>query len=160
MCGIAGFVGTGTRDTLEAMTRRLAHRGPDGEGLWVSEPNRVYFGHRILAIVDLANGQQPMLTADEKIAITFNGEIYNHRELRRELEQAGHRFCTDHSDTEVLLYAYRQWGPSMLGRVNGMWAFAIYDANRQQVFFSRDTGSARSRCFTISTAPRWFLPPN
>jgi asparagine synthase (glutamine-hydrolysing) len=138
MCGIAGFVGSGTRDVLETMTCRLAHRGPDGEGLWISEPNRVFLGHRILAIVDLANGQQPMLTADEKLAITFNGEIYNHRELRRELEQAGHRFQTDHSDTEVLLYAYRQWGHQMLSRLNGMWAFAIYDSDRQQVFFSRD----------------------
>jgi asparagine synthase (glutamine-hydrolysing) len=138
MCGIAGFIGSGSRDVLETMTRRLAHRGPDGEGLWVDEHNRVYLGHRILAIVDLANGQQPMLTADGKLAITFNGEIYNHRELRRELEQAGHQFRTDHSDTEVLLYGYREWGPKMLARLNGMWAFAIYDLDHKQVFLSRD----------------------
>jgi asparagine synthase (glutamine-hydrolysing) len=141
MCGIAGFVGSGTsgtRGTLEAMTRRLSHRGPDGEGLWVDEPHRVFLGHRILAIVDLANGQQPMLTADGKLAITYNGEIYNHKELRRELEAAGHQFQTDHSDTEVLLYAYRQWGPKMLPRLNGMWAFAIYDAANQVLFLSRD----------------------
>jgi asparagine synthase (glutamine-hydrolysing) len=138
MCGIAGFVGAGTRDTLEIMTRRLSHRGPDGEGLWIDERDRVFFGHRILAIVDLANGQQPMLTADGQLAITYNGEIYNHRDLRRELEQSGHRFRTDHCDTEVLLYAYRQWGPQMLTRLNGMWAFAIYDAGRQELFISRD----------------------
>jgi asparagine synthase (glutamine-hydrolysing) len=120
------------------MTRRLAHRGPDGEGFWIDQPHRVHLGHRILAIVDLANGRQPMLTADSKLAITFNGEIYNHRELRRELELAGHQFRTDHSDTEVLLYAYRQWGPKMLSRLNGMWAFAIYDSDRREVFLSRD----------------------
>jgi asparagine synthase (glutamine-hydrolysing) len=138
MCGIAGFVGTGSRDVLEAMTRRLSHRGPDGEGLWVEEPHRVFLGHRILAIVDLANGQQPMLTADGKLAITYNGEIYNHRDLRQELEAEGHQFQTDHSDTEVLLYAYRQWGPKMLSRLNGMWAFAIYDAANHVLFLSRD----------------------
>ncbi|HXM01160.1 MAG TPA: asparagine synthase (glutamine-hydrolyzing) [Chthoniobacterales bacterium] len=138
MCGIAGFVGSGSRDVLAKMTSRLAHRGPDGEGLWVDEAHRVFLGHRILAIVDLANGQQPMLTADSQLAITFNGEIYNHRDLRQELEAAGHQFHTDHSDTEVLLYAYRQWGPKMLPRLNGMWAFAIYDAANQSVFLSRD----------------------
>jgi asparagine synthase (glutamine-hydrolysing) len=138
MCGIAGFVGTGERDILARMTMRLGHRGPDGEGLWIDESRRVFLGHRILAIVDLANGQQPMLTEDGLLAITYNGEIYNHRDLRRELETAGHRFRTDHSDTEVLLYAYRQWGPQMLTRLNGMWAFAIYDAGRQELFLSRD----------------------
>ena len=138
MCGIAGFIGTGERDTLARMTVRLGHRGPDGEGLWIDESRRVFLGHRILAIVDLANGQQPMLTEDGLLAITYNGEIYNHRDLRRELETAGHRFRTDHSDTEVLLYAYRQWGPQMLTRLNGMWAFAIYDAGRQELFLSRD----------------------
>jgi len=138
MCGIAGFVGNGSRDVLEAMTRRLSYRGPDGEGLWTNEPHRVFFGHRILAIVDLANGQQPMSTADGQLTITYNGEIYNHRDLRRELETAGHQFRTDHCDTEVLLYAYRQWGPQMLSRLNGMWALAIYDSSRQELFLSRD----------------------
>jgi asparagine synthase (glutamine-hydrolysing) len=138
MCGIAGFVGVGQRDILQRMTARLGHRGPDGEGHWNDDKHFVFLGHRILAIVDLANGQQPMLTADGQLAITYNGEIYNHRDLRRELEQSGHRFRTDHCDTEVLLYAYRQWGPQMLTRFNGMWAFAIYDASRQELFVSRD----------------------
>ena len=138
MCGIAGFAGAGSRDVLAQMTGRLAHRGPDGEGLWIDESHRVFLGHRILAIVDLANGQQPMLTADRQLAITYNGEIYNHRELRRELEAAGHRFQTDHSDTEVLLYGYREWGSQMLSRLNGMWAFAIYDARLHTLFLSRD----------------------
>jgi asparagine synthase (glutamine-hydrolysing) len=138
MCGIAGFVGSGSRDVLAKMTSRLAHRGPDGEGLWVDEPHRVFLGHRSLAIVDLANGQQPMLTADGQMVVTFNGEIYNHRGLRQELEAEGHQFQTDHSDTEVLLYAYRHWGAKMLSRLNGMWAFAIYDAANQVLFLSRD----------------------
>src|ERR1700752_1507400 len=119
------------------MTSRLAHRGPDGEGLWVDEPHRVFLGHRILAIVDLANGQQPMSTADGQLVITFNGEIYNHRELRQELEAAGPRFQTDHSDTQGLLFSYPQWGPKMPSRLNGMWAFAIYDIANQSVFLSR-----------------------
>ena len=101
MCGIAGFVGEGNRDDLVRMTTRVSHRGPDGEGFWTGD--QIFFGHRRLSIVDLAGGTQPMRTADDALVITFNGEIYNHGELRRELEKAGHRFQTDHSDTEVLL---------------------------------------------------------
>src|SRR5215471_8117527 len=102
MCGIAGFIGRGERLDLERMIDLLAHRGPDGAGVWTDQP--VFFGHRRLSIVDLAAGAQPMTTLDDDLVITFNGEIYNHVELRKQLEQLGHRFKTDHSDTEVLLY--------------------------------------------------------
>ena len=120
------------------MIEALVHRGPDGEGRWIDDRAGVYFGHRRLSIVDLVSGAQPMTTADEQLTVTFNGEIYNHAELRRELERLGHRFKTDHSDTEVLLHGYRQWGVDLLDRLNGMWAFAIYDRAKQEIFLSRD----------------------
>src|SRR5262249_29691441 len=95
MCGIAGFIGTGERLDLERMIDALAHRGPDGAGIWIDQ--QVFFGHRRLSILDLTGGAQPMITADQRLVVTFNGEIYNHAELRKELEKLGHRFQTDHS---------------------------------------------------------------
>ena len=136
MCGIAGFMGRGQRSDLESMIDALAHRGPDGAGTWIAQP--VFFGHRRLSIVDLATGSQPMTTLDGQLVITFNGEIYNHAVLRKELERLGHCFKTDHSDTEVLLYGYREWGEDLLHKLNGMWAFAIYDRVKNEVFLSRD----------------------
>jgi len=136
MCGIAGFVGSGTRDDLLRMTRCLADRGPDDEGFW--EGDGVYLGHRRLSILDLEGGAQPMWSADNTRAIVFNGEIYNFAELRKELETAGQVFRTHHSDTEVLLAAYAVWGEAMVERLNGMWAFVIYDKKTRRLFGSRD----------------------
>lgn len=138
MCGIAGFVGSGTRADLVRMTRAIAHRGPDAEGLWQDEARGVFLGHRRLSIIDLAGGGQPMWSADGQIGIVFNGEIYNHAELRAELQSASCRFLSDHSDTEVLIHAYREWGDGFINRLNGMWAFVIYDVTRQRLFASRD----------------------
>ena len=138
MCGIAGFIGSGDRDVLVKMTRALVHRGPDAEGFFIEEKHGIHFGHRRLAIVDLVDGAQPMATADGELVITFNGEIYNHAELRAELVSKGYCFQTNHSDTEVLLHGYREWGEGMLGKLNGMWAFAIYDRGKQEVFLARD----------------------
>lgn len=138
MCGIAGFFGAGDGAALRRMTGRLVHRGPDAEGFFEKPDAGVFFGHRRLSIIDLAGGAQPMFTADGQTAIVFNGEIYNHAELRRELQGKGHVFATDHSDTEVLLYAWREWGPEMLERLNGMWAFAILDAPSRRLFLARD----------------------
>ena len=138
MCGISGFIGSGNRDVLERMTRALAHRGPDGEGFFIEEKRGVHFGHRRLSIVDHAGGAQPMSTPDGQLVIVFNGEIYNQAELRAQLISKGHRFQSDHSDTEVLLYAYREWGEGMLEKLNGMWAFAIYDQRKGSVFLARD----------------------
>jgi asparagine synthase (glutamine-hydrolysing) len=156
MCGIAGFVGEGNRDHLVRMTNRVSHRGPDGEGFWTGD--QVFFGHRRLSIVDLAGGTQPMRTADEALVITYNGEIYNHVELRKELEKAGHQFQTDHSDTEVLLHGYREWGPAILDRLNGMWAFAIFDRTKNELFLSRDRFGKKplfyysdERCFAFAS---------
>jgi asparagine synthase (glutamine-hydrolysing) len=138
MCGIAGFIGEGESPVLHRMIDVLAHRGPDGEGTWIDRNSRIFLGHRRLSIVDIAAGSQPMTTLDEQLVITFNGEIYNHADLRKKLEALGHRFKTDHSDTEVLLYGYRQWGSTLLEKLNGMWSFAIYDREKREFFLSRD----------------------
>jgi asparagine synthase (glutamine-hydrolysing) len=138
MCGIAGFVGRGNRADLERMTGAIAHRGPDADGHWIEESTGVHLGHRRLSIVDLAGGAQPMWTADGQVGVVFNGEIYNHAELREQLQARGCVFQTDHSDTEVLLHAYREWGDEFVTRLNGMWAFAIYDRTAGRVLLSRD----------------------
>lgn len=138
MCGIAGFIGEGGRDVLERMTCRLSHRGPDAAGYHIEPETGLYFGHRRLSIVDLSDGAQPMQTVDGRYSIIFNGEIYNHAELRRELEACGRVFQTDHSDTEVLLHGYAEWGAALIPKLNGMWAFALWDRREQKLFLSRD----------------------
>jgi asparagine synthase (glutamine-hydrolysing) len=138
LCGICGFAGNGTIDDLKRMNDALVHRGPDAEGVWLDSSIGIFLGHRRLSIIDIGGGAQPMWTSDGQIGITFNGEIYNYKELRAELEKTGHLFVSNHSDTEVLLYGYRQWGEHVVDRLNGMWAFAIYDKQRNQLFLSRD----------------------
>ena len=149
MCGIAGFVGQGSVEDLKRMTDALIHRGPDEEGLWIDEAKGAYLGHRRLSILDLAGGQQPMWTRDGRLGIVFNGEIYNFAELRQELEDAGHRFETHHSDTEVLLHGYRQWGRDLTTRLNGMWAFALYDKKSGILFCSRDRAGKKPFYYTL-----------
>ena len=138
MCGIAGFFGAGDESVLRRMTDRLVHRGPDDDGLLIDTEQAAYLGFRRLAILDIAGGHQPMQSEDGSLAVVFNGEIYNHRELRKELGALGARFRSDHSDTEVLLHGYRQWGEELPSRLNGMWAFAIYDRRAKRAFLSRD----------------------
>lgn len=144
MCGIVGVVNHKpekiSRDCLITMRDTMIHRGPDGEGVWLSENQQVGFGHRRLAIIDPAsNASQPMQSFDKQTVICFNGEIYNHQELREQLKQQGvSQWQTDHSDTEVLLNAYRIWGRECVHHLRGMFAFAIWDAARQQLFCARD----------------------
>lgn len=138
MCGIVGFVGPGDRDDLALMMEALAHRGPDGEGTHSETENRLHLGHLRLSIIDPAGGAQPMWNAARSVGVVFNGEIYNHRELRKQLEGLGHCFLTDHSDTEVLIHGYAQWGEDLPLHLNGQFAFAIYDRIRQRLFFARD----------------------
>jgi asparagine synthase (glutamine-hydrolysing) len=138
MCGIAGFWGQGSLNLAGRMIGRLTHRGPDGSGLWADEEAAVFLGHRRLSVVDLATGAQPMSSACGRYVITFNGEIYNHADLRSQLEARGRIFLTDHSDTEVLLNGYAEWGPQLLERCNGMWAFAIFDRQQRTLFLARD----------------------
>lgn len=138
MCGIAGFVGNGDLQILQRMTDALVHRGPDAGGYWSDPGSGVYLGHRRLSIVDHSGGAQPMWTQDNQIGIVFNGEIYNHKELRIYLQGQGFNFLSDHSDTEVLLHGFRYWGRALPEKLNGMWAFTIYDRPAKAIFCSRD----------------------
>jgi asparagine synthase (glutamine-hydrolysing) len=140
VCGLAVMVALGGRQAepavLEAMSNAIVHRGPDDRGLYTAGP--VGFGFRRLTILDLSpTGHQPMLSADGQLVLIFNGEIYNYLELRDELEALGHTF-TSTGDTQVLLAAYRQWGQECLPKLNGMWAFVIYDVRESKLFGSRD----------------------
>ena len=140
MCGIAGIFHCATPKPVdpvrvERMCDALAHRGPDGSGVWTAPG--VGLGHRRLAIIDLAGSPQPMAATDERAVIVFNGEIYNFRELRRELEKGGVEFRTD-GDTEVILAAWQRWGTDCLQRLDGMFAFAIYDRPTRRLFLARD----------------------
>jgi asparagine synthase (glutamine-hydrolysing) len=107
MCGLVGFVGRGDRGDLDAMMGALRHRGPDGEGSFVHTDSRVHLGHLRLAILDIVGGVQPMWNEDGTVGVIYNGEIYNHAQLRRDLEARGHVFRSDHSDTEVLVHFLR-----------------------------------------------------
>jgi asparagine synthase (glutamine-hydrolysing) len=138
MCGIAGFVGPGSERDLQAMSDALIHRGPDGSGAYIDQSDRVFLAHRRLAVLDLQWGEQPMWNEDEQVCVVFNGEIYNHFELRGALVAKGHRFKSDHSDTEVLVHGYEEWGNALPSRLNGMFAFAIYDRPGQKLFLARD----------------------
>ncbi|MDO9325981.1 MAG: asparagine synthase (glutamine-hydrolyzing) [Methanoregula sp.] len=140
MCGIAGQYSLDGKEPdkklLSVMSERLAHRGPDGVGIHTNGP--VALAHRRLAIIDLSDeGHQPMTSEDQTLWLVFNGEIYNFIELREELMQKGHRFHSK-SDTEVILHAYEEWGHECLNRFNGMWAFALWDGQRQELFCARD----------------------
>ena len=149
MCGIVGFLGSGERSDLENMVAQLTHRGPDSSGIFIDKDPAVYLGHRRLKVVDISDGVQPMKTADNEIIVNYNGEIYNAPEIRKELEYRGHKFKTDHSDTEVLLHGYREWGDSLVDKLNGMWAFAIYDKKKRLLFLSRDRFGQKPLFYTL-----------
>ncbi len=140
MCGIAGVIASQRAQPVDgaivkAMADALLHRGPDGSGVW-SAPG-IGFGHRRLAIIDLAGSPQPMVNSDRRLVITFNGEIYNYRALRRELQREGFVFRTS-GDTEVILAAYARWGSACLDRLDGMFTFALYDQAKGEVLLARD----------------------
>ena len=144
MCGIAGIArssrGGIDERTLRQMATALRHRGPDGSGIYTGA--WVGLAHTRLSIVDVAGGAQPLTNEDGRVIITYNGEVYNHVELRAELEGKGHVFRT-RTDTEVLVHAYEQWGEAMLARLNGQFAFAIYDRRRESLFMARDRFGVR-----------------
>lgn len=140
MCGIAGLFHPGIAkpvdpQRVQAMCDAIAHRGPDGAGVWTAPG--VGLGHRRLAVIDLVTGDQPMISDDERLALVFNGEIYNFHQLRRDLEACGYVFRTS-SDTEVILHGYRQWGPRCVERFDGMFAFALHDAASGTLLLARD----------------------
>jgi asparagine synthase (glutamine-hydrolysing) len=142
MCGICGIVGRDPidRDALVRMTRVLRHRGPDDEGFYVDEPERgpaVGLGFRRLSIIDVETGNQPLTNETGTVQLVFNGEIYNFREMRKELEARGHRFATN-ADTEVIVHLYEEQGVRCVERLNGMFAFALWDARSGELFLARD----------------------
>ena len=163
MCGIAGIVGKQARHQREAavrrMTQRMAHRGPDGEGF--ENQGDFSLGHRRLSIIDLEAGKQPLANEDETIWLTFNGEIYNYQELRKQLISSGHVFRT-RSDSEVIVHAYEQWGPECVERFRGMFAFAIVDTNTNRLMLARDQLGIKPLYYTCEHERVLFsseLPP-
>ena len=141
MCGLAGIIDQSSginRTILKKMGNSIRHRGPDDEGIWISDCKTVGFAHQRLSIIDLSlAGHQPMHDSSGRFTIVFNGEIYNYIELKKDLISKGHKFCSS-SDTEVLLNAYFEWGSSCVKKLNGMFAFSIYDALKKKIFMARD----------------------
>ena len=152
MCGICGFTGHGPekerREILERMKQKILHRGPDGDGTYLDED--IAIGFRRLAIIDLQGGDQPIYSADRRYVITFNGEIYNYKELREQLLGMGYAFYTD-SDTEVILHGYEAWGKAVLDRLRGMFAFVIWDSAEKTLWGARDM---------FGIKPFYYLPVN
>lgn len=158
MCGICGQFNLDGRESvnrhdLQAMTKSIVHRGPDDEGYYVDGP--LGLGFRRLSIIDLAGGHQPMSDWDESVWIVFNGEIYNFRELRAELQGHGHIFRTL-SDTEVILHGYKQWGDHVLDHLNGMFGLAIWDAKRRRLVVARDPFGVKLIYYKIEDGRLWF----
>jgi asparagine synthase (glutamine-hydrolysing) len=163
MCGIAGFVDgpsvtaplglEPTRGLLHQMCEVIRHRGPDDEGLWVSEG--VALGMRRLSIIDLATGHQPIFNEDRTVWTVFNGEIYNFRELREELVDAGHRFSTA-TDTEVIVHAYEQWGEDAIVRFRGMFGLALWDDRRRTLLVARDRMGIKPLYYTEAGGRLYF----
>lgn len=156
MCGITGIFSFRSDEKVDEgvltnMRDAMRHRGPDGGDNWVSEDGKVGLTHRRLSIIDLATtASQPMSNEDGKIIITFNGEIYNHLPLRKELNESGHIFKTDHSDTEVLIHGYEQWGiDGLLDHIEGDYAFAIWDENKQELILARDRVGVKPLYFSF-----------
>ena len=125
MCGLVGFIGAGDESILRQMTNLLTHRGPDSSGYYLEKENQIYIGHRRLIVIDKNHGTQPMWDNNKDICVVFNGEIYNHQLLRQNLEELGHKFQTSHSDTEVLVYGWKQWGEEILNKIDGMFSIEI-----------------------------------
>lgn len=157
MCGVVGALVLNndtfrvTAPYLDKMRDVMAHRGPDGAGTWVSDDGQIGLAHRRLSIIDLSDAAaQPMANHDRTLWVSYNGEIYNHAEIRRELEAiGGHVWKTDHSDTEVLLNAFRQWGIECVHRFRGMFAFALWDTKKQELWLVRDRVGIKPLYYSI-----------
>jgi len=161
MCGIAGVAASGpaadVTTTVERLTAALAHRGPDGSGFHFARNRSVALGHRRLSIVDVEGGAQPMANEDETVWVVLNGELYNHLDLRRELEALGHRFRT-RADTEVLVHGWEQWGRQLLERLNGIYAFGLLDlrATSQSLWLARDPVGVKPLYVGLTDGVWWF----
>src|SRR4051812_36617928 len=160
MCGIAGGVAvragaTPNRDRLRQMSCHLAHRGPDASGWWEAPSGRAVFAHRRLSVIDLVSGQQPMVDEERQIGLTFNGEIYNYRELRKTLSNRGIHFRTE-SDTEVILQLYRARGTSCVDDLRGMFAFAVWDDTNGALLLARDRIGKKPLFYTTEDGCLYF----
>lgn len=159
MCGIAGVFssrpGADVTGCLEDLTHHLAHRGPDGAGYQYFRGRAWGFGHRRLSIVDIETGAQPMANEDETVWIVFNGELYNHLDLRRDLEARGHRFRT-RSDTEAIVHGWEEWGADVLERMNGIYAFALFDSRTQSLWVARDPAGVKPVYVGVADGAWWF----
>jgi len=157
MCGLVGALSFESSDFIvnpsyiKAMRDTMVHRGPDGEGCWVDKDNRIGLGHRRLSIIDLSQAaNQPMSNLDSSISLVFNGEIYNHAEIRAELEQLNkYTWQTNHSDTEVVLYAFQEWGISFIERLQGMFSIAIWDSRESCLWLIRDRVGIKPLYYSI-----------
>src|SRR2546422_8492048 len=148
MCGIAGYTGTNASVSLQAMIATLSHRGPDDTGTY--EDTKIGLANARLKIVDLQAGHQPLCGEDSKVWVTFNGEIFNHKSERHELEHQGHRFSTN-ADTEVLVHLYEEYGIDMVSRLNGMFAFGLWDSSNRQLLLARDYAGIKPLYYTFLT---------
>ena len=146
MCGITGIYGEGNKQLIKKMTDIISHRGPDDKGYYVDKD--ISLGNRRLSIIDVKGGHQPIHNEDETLWITYNGEIYNFKEIGEELEKRGHKFYTD-TDTEVVVHAYEEWGENCLKKFNGMFAFAIWDSKKKKLFLARDRIGIKPLYYTI-----------
>ena len=137
MCGICGFTGQilNKEETVENMAKLITHRGPDSSGFFVDED--IAMGFRRLSIIDVDGGKQPIYNENKKLVLTFNGEIYNYKELKEELVSKNHKFYTN-TDSEVLVHGFEEWGKDLLSKLRGMFAFAIWDRNNKSLFMARD----------------------
>ena len=158
MCGICGQYNFGSsipvrRPDIELMTKSIAHRGPDDDGFYFDGP--LGFGFRRLSIIDLSGGHQPMSNQEESVWVVFNGEIYNFKELRKELEGFGYVFRTN-SDTEVIIHGYKQWGDEILNRLNGMFGLAIWDARQKRLVLARDAFGIKLLYYRIAEGSLYF----
>jgi asparagine synthase (glutamine-hydrolysing) len=136
MCGICGFTGPADTPALNRMIESLRHRGPNGSGVWEGES--ISLGMTRLAIIDIKSGQQPVFNEEKTLCAVFNGEIYNHIELRRDLEKKGHKFYSDHADSEVIVHLYEEYGLDFLEKLNGMFAIALWDSRQKELILARD----------------------
>src|SRR5260370_28627886 len=165
MCGIAGLINQNPQAFINSMLRSIEHRGRDDEGIWTSQPidsekRRVCLGHRRLSIIDTSSaGHQPMPTRDGRFVVILNGEIYNYRELREQLATKGHRFRTQ-TDTEVLLAAWAEWGDECLSRLNGMFAFALWDDQERALYLVRDRVGIKPLYYALCQKPDSEGGPN
>jgi asparagine synthase (glutamine-hydrolysing) len=160
MCGVVGILDVHGRAVdpswINSMNEAIVHRGPDDSGSYVK--GGIGIGMRRLSIIDVAGGHQPVYNEDKTVYAVFNGEIYNHLELRKDLEKAGHRFYT-HSDSETLVHLYEQYGVEGVTRLRGMFAYALWDAKADRLMLARDRFGIKPLFYSSSTAG-WFLLPS